>query len=523
MNPLLAVFSGLLFAASWPDIGGITPIVFISFIPLFLLENNISSDNRKGKIWRIWGLSYLAFLTWNLCTTWWIYYASAGGMLMANLANSLLMTFPFMAYHVAKKKIGMQRALVFFVIFWMAFEYLHSDWDLSWIWLNLGNVFAKNIAIIQWYEFTGSLGGSLWVLTLNMLLFYSLMQWQKSRKFKIQQISFVLLILILPISASYLIGQKQFESIGTVSVVVLQPNIDPYVKFRDFPPKEQMARIIELAKSKVNSKTDYLIAPETAIARSFWEDRFPEMPEYRELYNLIDSFPNLNIIIGASTLLAYRNDDEITETARKTKDNLHYDYFNTGLQLNAQSIDYYHKSKLVPGVERMPFPSVFKHIESFAIDLGGTTGSLGMQENRAVFTHHIKSSKAAPVICYESIYGDFVGDFIRKGAHFISIITNDGWWDDTPGYRQHLHYASLRAIEHRRYIARSANTGTSAFIDMYGNITQNTDWWVPAAIESEIPLHENLTFYSRFGDYLGRISMFLAPLLLLSVIVKRKK
>jgi apolipoprotein N-acyltransferase len=115
--------------------------------------------------------------------------------------------------------------------------------------------------------------------------------------------------------------------------------------------------------------------------------------------------------------------------------------------MHSGTIQIYHKSKLVPGVEKMPWPAVFKYIEKFAIDLGGISGSLGMQEERVAFFTQDKKFAAGPIVCYESVYGEYVGEYVKKGANFLAIITNDGWWGDTPGYRQHLQYGALRAIE----------------------------------------------------------------------------
>ncbi|MFM1745179.1 MAG: hypothetical protein RLZZ630_1116, partial [Bacteroidota bacterium] len=129
---------------------------------------------------------------------------------------------------------------------------------------------------------------------------------------------------------------------------------------------------------------------------------------------------------------------------------------------------------------------------------------------------------SAPVICYESIYGDYVGEYIRNGANLICIMTNDGWWSDTPGYRQHCQYARLRAIEHRRAIARSANTGISCFIDPKGQIQQPTGWWVPAVIQQKVELHTSLTFYSQHGDYPGRFCTYAGIVLMLFTFVRSR-
>ena len=145
---------------------------------------------------------------------------------------------------------------------------------------------------------------------------------------------------------------------------------------------------------------------------------------------------------------------------------------------------------------------------------------IGSQVERSVFRS--EQGQVAPIICYESIYGEYVLDYIRSGADLLAIITNDGWWKDTPGYRQHMVYASLRAIETRRAIARSANTGTSAFVDALGNITNPTDWWQPAVIQQELPLYKEITFYTIYGNYIGRLAAFVAAILFFYGIAKRE-
>jgi apolipoprotein N-acyltransferase len=124
-------------------------------------------------------------------------------------------------------------------------------------------------------------------------------------------------------------------------------------------------------------------------------------------------------------------------------------------------------------------------------------------------------------ICYESIYGRFYTEYIKKGANLMFIITNDGWWDNTPGYRQHLTYASLRAVETRRSIARSANTGVSALINQRGEITARAGWWTPAVLKGTLHANDKHTFYVTHGDYIGRLACFVMLLLLLVTAVRR--
>jgi apolipoprotein N-acyltransferase len=254
-----------------------------------------------------------------------------------------------------------------------------------------------------------------------------------------------------------------------------------------------------------------------SLIEDIWEHELEKSNSLNTIKKFISNYPKLKVIIGAATAKAYTQSDELSSTARKfSQGEGYYDVFNTAFQLdNRQQIQKYHKSKLVPGVEQMPLQFIFKYFEAFALEMGGTTGSLGSQTFRTVFKSNDNATIVAPVICYESVYGEFVTDFIKQGATFIAILTNDGWWGNTPGHIQHLKLGRLRAIENRRWIARSANTGISCFIDPAGELLQATDYWIPAAISGTVTLHNELTFYTRFGDYIGRIAMYIAVLLII--------
>jgi apolipoprotein N-acyltransferase len=158
-------------------------------------------------------------------------------------------------------------------------------------------------------------------------------------------------------------------------------------------------------------------------------------------------------------------------------------------------------------------------MEQFVINLGGTSGTRAIQESRETFQHTSKNIQVAPVICYESVFGEYVTKYIQQGASLIFIITNDGWLR-SPGYQQHLHFARLRAIETRRSIARSANTGISGFINQKGQLLKATEWWEKKAIKGTLYANNEKTFYVKYGDFVGRISAFLAVFVLLYLIAK---
>ena len=217
----------------------------------------------------------------------------------------------------------------------------------------------------------------------------------------------------------------------------------------------------------------------------------------------------------------FKPGETLSVSARKfSENNQFYDSYNAALQIDTtNTIQIYHKSQLVLGVEKMPFAGIFGFIKDLSIELGGTSGSLGTQEEPCVFNSNNNIAKVAPVICYESIFGEYVTKYINKNADLIFVITNDGWWGNTAGYRQHLSCSRIRAIETRRDIARSANTGISCFINQLGQIKQETKWWTPAAIKDTLLANNSITFYVKMGDYIGRISSVLTILLFVFYII----
>lgn len=461
---------------------------------------------------------------WNLLTTYWIYYSSGFGFVMAVGVNSLFMAFVLSMFHYTRTVLKYNSAYLTFIIYWLSFEFLHMHWDLSWSWLNIGNGFSNHPAWIQWYEYTGSLGGTLWVLAANYMIFRSIKMFlYKERTFKHWSLYAAACcnLILVPILISLFIYYNYEDKGPAISVITVQPNIDPYnEKFGGLTSEQQLAIILKLARLKTDDKTDLLVGPETAIPEGVWEDKLDNSRSVDSLRNFLQIHPNLNILIGLSSYKMFKPGENVSLTARRYPyDNGWYDAYNAAMLIDSSSIvQLYHKSILVPGVEKMPFPKLLKPLEKFALDMGGISGSLGVQDERSVFYSADKKIKAAPVICYESIYGEYVGEYISNGANIICVITNDGWWEDTPGYRQHFSYASLRAIETRRSVVQSANTGISGFINQRGEVIQQTGWWLGDVLKQDVKLNDEITYYVKYGDYIARSAYYMSIIFLLYTI-----
>lgn len=518
----LAILSGLMLTVAWYSQYAAV-LLFFALVPLLLIEEYY--HDTKKNVFGVFNYSYIVFFIWNLFTTYWIYKATLPGAIMAVLANSALMAFIFWLYHLSRRwtdnKVG-RYALIFW---WITFEYLYFSTEISWPWLTLGNGFADNVQWVQWFEYTGVLGGSLWLLLTNIIIVSSMSELVLQRRTMNRRLiangSLFFIILLVPLIISYVKYNSHEEKGDPVEMVILQPNIDPYhEKFGSMGALEQTSRLLQVADNMITPKTKYVVGPETALVETIWEGHARDYGSVKMIERFLEENSHVAFIVGAQTRREYVEGDFIPHTARKFSNaDTYYDRFNAAMQITTYGIDFYHKSKLVPGVEKVPYFKYFRFLDRFAADLGGTVGSLGYQKESSVFS--FKGTTVAPIICYESVYPEYVASYVNKGAHFLFVITNDGWWGNTPGYKQHMRYARLRAIETRRSIARSANTGISAFINQRGDVIKPTKWWVPTAIRHTIKQNDEITYYTENGDYLGRVAAFFTILIILFMIVKK--
>lgn len=550
---LWSAFSGLLWALAWPAVGGVTFLAFVAWLPLLHAER-LHDKRTAGRKRAFVPYVLLAVFIWNAACSWWFFGVSEplGTRLVSGLApmtvNSLLMLLPWWLKRVTKRAAGAAVANVAFIIFWLAFERLHHGWDLQWPWFSLGNVFGTQPHWIQWYEVTGMLGGSLWVLLVTFFTDRAILRSRNSRNGLLREVSVAAFLLIVPPSISI----WRFNSIrvqeGTaIEAVVVQPNIDPYnEKFGGVEAMQQLERMLTLAETAITDSTVLVVMPETALQEGAYLDMSDGEPVYHGLWeNAIDQarstirlkqfqqqHPRTALLTGMSADQLYPRGIDPPPSARPLfneeglppGEQRWYEAFNAALFLPAVGpVEVYNKSKLVAGVESMPFESVLGYLGDFAVDLGGVSGSLGKQEEREVLVDPASGIKLVPAICYESVFGEHVAAHVRNGGNLIAVITNDGWWGDSPGYHQHLTFSSIRAIETRRDVVRSANTGISCFVDRKGIIHQPTAWWVPTAERRTVYLNNELTFFVRNGDLIGRTAVVLALLMLPALVVLRSR
>lgn len=556
MSRKLTILSLIIISSALLSVPFLVPgagwVSLIAFVPLLWAENLADGDGMKGFCW--W--HYLCFVLWNAATTFWVCNATVGGGIFAILANAFQMSLVFGLFRWSRKWLSGALPYIFLAFAWIAWErwYLVSA-QISWPWLVLGNAFARTTGWIQWYEYTGTLGGSLLVWAANLSVFGILESLAGGRwmtfnwKAKSAALLGTLALFVAPPVVSMFLKP---ETCGeTLDVVIAQPDIDPYNKFGGMTQEEQNELLISQFEDIPDSVPVLLVAPETFTGDVVTNDP-SDSPSVRRFTSFLAEHPNANLLVGASSRTYLKRALKPSCTARRAGDGVWMESHNSALMLDAFSFpEIFHKSKLVVAVEMTPYPAVFCKIDDW---LGGVMGRcIGQKETVPLhFNEYVRTSDSLDVarlpkgetsadsaglvppevsvketipvgcaICYESVYGEYCTGYVRNGARLLTVITNDAWWGDTPGYMQHLSYASLRAIETRRWIARSANTGISAIIDPSGKVVARTSWWQPEILKGKVGLSDERTFFVIHGDFIGRLSTLMAVLILLATLVRR--
>ncbi|MDX1904117.1 MAG: apolipoprotein N-acyltransferase, partial [Thermonemataceae bacterium] len=289
-KPIYVIFLlPLLLSPAWYAWGGAF-LLFVGFVPLLALEENLRKQNKKRTLWKFWGYSYLALLLWNISTTWWVWNSSPEGTIAMLLINSLFMSFFWLLFAVFRKKLPENISLYTFAILWLSFEFLHLNWDLSWTWLNLGNGFAYTPQWVQWYEYTGVLGGTLWVLLANIFCYELLKELNKKHIIKLA------IIIFLPIVISYIIFYTYQEKGEEVEIIVVQPNVDPYsekfVGQEKFIPYAQQADILlNLLQKELSPETKLVLFPETAFDEGYNESLIKVYTPIQKLLSFTQKYP----------------------------------------------------------------------------------------------------------------------------------------------------------------------------------------------------------------------------------------
>ena len=509
---LLVLLSVALLASGWLGITGFT--LLVALIPLFIISENLSDSKRD--FWRMLGWAALTFLLWNASTVWWVWNATPLGPLAAGLVGTFYNLCGFMLYHYTSKRAPRALAYTILVAVWIATEWAYNSADvMTFPWLLLGHGFSGDSWAVQWYEYTGIFGGTLWVLASNIAIFEVLRTRTTTAKVRAG------MIVVIPVVVSIVLLLTYKPSERTAQISVIQPNVPCYEQERKASGKMNPTGDIIRLIGQVPTSSSFMLLPESALTYIPGVGSIDEAQMFF-VEPLLDTMmvenSSTKLITGASTTVRYGS-NQATSTARYYDGYGWYDRYNSALLVSGDGTveNIYHKGKLVIGVEAVPMRKFFNYLE---IDLGGITGQLGWGEEYKLFEND--GIKIGPAICYEGLYGGYFSGFARNGAEVMALISNDGWWGNTTGHKRLFDFCRLRAIETRRAIARSANTGISGFISPTGSIIgDRLEWDEEGVLTAEVELRSDKTLYTIYGDWIARISTFVAVLTLLYFVAYR--
>lgn len=516
---LLYLITGLCFGLAFPPVNFYL-LIFVGFVLLLHIIENCK--NYKELLRRV----YITFIFTDLVAISWISLSGVresadrflilGGVFVL-LVHPLFNLLPAILYFSVSRNIKVNRFpnfhLLAFPFIWIAFEYLQTVTEVTFPWLLAGNAFTTTLEKIQYIDYTGVYGISFWVCVLSVLLFYLFKNLKTTsceifielrKKKNVFVLISILLIYILPnIYAEISLAEKKYinSSDEKISVGVIQPNVDAWIKWgakQEVIIRSYSDMIKELSAKQQNLKL--LVLPETAIPFYLLYASYDDL--YKIFKNACDS-SNTTVLTGTPDMIIYENQSKAKVDSKKFSiRGEYYDTYNSAvlIEKNKEKSQYqkYNKIKLVIGSERMPYQEKLPFLKDL-IKWGVGIGSYQLGEDTTIFLLDNKY-KFNTAICFESVFPGFFSDFVRKGAQFSVVITNDAWWGKLFGTYQHNQYAVLRAIENRRWIVRCANTGVSCIIDPYGNVYNETAINEKALFSGDIGIRNEKTFYTKHGD-----------------------
>lgn len=449
---------------------------------------------RLARRSRPYGYLYQALLCWNLFTTYWLTLTAlsapalsealisflAGAVAIA--LNPLLMLLPFGVWRLLGRRLGLSVWL--WIPLWVAFELFHWNWELSWSWLMVGLSWSEWPEVGRLGSLWGPVGLSAWTL-IGAALWVE----PQGRRWAawVWILGWPTVINLLPEPTA---GRL-------LRVYIVQPNIDPYAKFNEFPPQAQLDTLLRWLPP--NPPLGSLILyPETAIPVAI-SLQAPQKEPFLQPFLAYVQRHQINLVLGVVGYRRFEKPEKAPPEALPLPTGEAYLSYNAALLIRPDTILVHVKRRLVPLVERVPYLERLTFLRTLEIDLGGDFGSFGKPWTLPTALPLFPDGTPLTVgICYESI---FMQDLRKRLGSLIAILTNDGWWKKSSGYYQHYSYARLLALSLGRFVVRSANTGISTVISARGYPLVALPYNQSGRIEAQVESRQSRTIYGILGEW----------------------
>jgi apolipoprotein N-acyltransferase len=503
-----AVLSGLLLTAAFPKIN-LPWVAWVSLVPLLwaLRGSQPREAFRRGAQF---GLAhFMALLYWLVPTM-----VTYGGLPFALSIGILflfasILSFIFIApalYGVSLAARSPVKLVFIFPLFWVGAEFLRSFLFTGFPWCLLGYSQFQNLDIIQLSDISGIYGVSGLIAFINAALFVGALalfgQTWHDHAVGLRVAVGGLAAGAILMGAAWMYGDMRIAQIDRLTaqapkirVAAIQGNIEQSQKWDPAFQIETIRKYIQLSLSARPQEPELVVWPESAAPFYF----LAEVPPTQMVLQGVQA-AGTHFLIGAPSFDLRGHEA---------------DYFNSAYLINPRGevLGKYDKAHLVPYGEYTPFKEYLPFLGKMVEHVGD------FKPGRKGQTLDMQGRKLGVQICYEIIFPALARALVQNGAELLITITNDAWYGTTAGPYQHFSLAVLRAVENRRALVRAANTGISGFIDPVGRVLDPTPLMTEAAVVHGLPLLDETTAYTRFGDVapagclMGSIMMIVRELL----------
>ena len=474
---LLSFLSGWLAIAALPPWYAF-PVLFVSFSLLLWFIQNSNSKSMAFKSGYYFGFAFFAFgLAWINNAL--LLDAKAFGWLVpitflaSGFFFGLFIAIPAWLSWYAKK--DWARYLAFTALF-VIFEWIRSFFLTGFPWNLIGSTLAFSDILIQ----AASLGGTYFLSLLVLLAAGAPFLYLNNKGKKRLKISTSIIVVILVFLSSFgyfKIKAHPYQASSTI-VRLIQPAIPQSLKWNAAALSDNLEQHIKLSQLPGFDNVDFVIWGETAFPYAIEQDIY-----HRQMLQYAIP-PQGYLITGA---LRY---EDIQKPQYKAYNSLFV------LDKSNKIIATYDKFHLVPFGEYLPLR---KYLPYWIKPIANAIGSFEAGQGPAVIKIPGQPSLGG-LICYEVIFPHQILDNNNRPQWMVNL-TNDGWYGDSAGPRQHLEAARLRAVEEGITIARVAGSGISALISPLGTVLGQIPLHKQGILDIALPKEPQFsTTYSRFGN-----------------------
>ena len=509
-SPFWVLASGVLLGLSFPPFP-FYGLAYVALVPILIRWSRLPLG------WMLLRETYSTFLVMAAIAGHWVlFHEQALTALTSGLGLLLVplpMTLPIILSALVKRRFGLMAGFVALVAFWLSLEFMMTHGPSALPWLLLGNTQAEAMLFNQFADVAGVGGLTLWLWLVNGAVF-----WMLDARALPGRVTVGLGLGVL-LAAPLLYGSWRLPQLeapaATVAVGIVQPAVSPH-EWADVTNGARVDLLASLSRRQAldpapgRLRPDLLVWPETALPVYF------DARRQRELYGRLETWAaehEVALLTGAIT--RYDSAPALTVEPVVAKKYAEVTpYYNSALLFSAAArTQQYDKIHMIPFAERVPLVEWRAALAALGVASGGV-GAYGLGQRSTLF--EAAGHRFGTLICYESLFGDHARRLVKQGASFLVVLSQDGWWGESAGYRQHFALSRLRAVETRRALVMSAVTGESGVIASDGSVHSTAGWMEQAAEVVAVPTLTAQTTYTRHGDWLGRFALFASALILVA-------